>query len=201
MEYDKEEGEIILNRIPSKLDKLALKFTKNLKEYVIVSGYVAILLGRSRATEDIDLLVPKLSKEQFSELWKKLEKDGFQCINTSKIDEAYDVLNEHAIRFYQEEPVPNIEFKIIKNALDEYSFKNKIKVNLNKDVLYISPIEMQIVFKLFLAADETEEEIVADKDIEDARHLYKLFEGKLNKEELIILANKIGVKKRLELLK
>jgi hypothetical protein len=37
-----------------------LSFVKNLEkyfEYVVVSGYVSIVFGRARATEDIDILM------------------------------------------------------------------------------------------------------------------------------------------------
>lgn len=203
MEYDKDKKEIILNRELSELDKFVLSFIKILKKhigYVIVSGYVSILLGRSRATEDVDLLIENISEESFLRLWKELSDNGFECMNTSNSKESYDLLKIQAIRFYKNIPVPNIEFKIINTELDKYSFQNKINVVFKKDSLFISSIELQIVYKLFLAADGTDEELIVDKDIEDARHLYKLFKEKINKEELLIFANKLNVTNKLELL-
>ena len=47
----------------------------------------------------------------------------------------------------------------------------KKKNCLNQYILYISPLELQIPFKLFLGSE---------KDIEDARHLYKIFQKYIN---------------------
>ena len=201
MEYLKEKKEIILNRELNELDKFVLDFCNLLEDYVIVSGYVSILFGRSRSTEDVDLLVPKMNFEKFDKLWKNFEKNGFECINTTDPREGFKMLNEYAIRFFKKKSIPNMEFKMIKTDFDEYSFKNKIKVIINKEVLFVSPLEMQIAFKLFLAADGTKEELGADKDIEDARYIYKLFEDKIDKDELLKIANKLDIIKKLEWLK
>ena len=51
MDYKREERRIILNRELSNLDDFALNFTRIVKKharYVIISGYVSILLGRTR---------------------------------------------------------------------------------------------------------------------------------------------------------
>jgi hypothetical protein len=53
----------------SELDRLVIDFVRVLDKsgtsYVIVSGYIAILLGRSRTTEDVDLFIVPSSKEEF----------------------------------------------------------------------------------------------------------------------------------------
>lgn len=64
-----------------------------------------------------------------------------------------------------------MEVKFPKNELDIWTLKNKKKVILNNEILFISPLELQIPFKLFLGSE---------KDIEDARYLYRLFKDKLN---------------------
>ncbi len=201
MEYNKEKRKIILDKELNNLDKFTFDFINLLNEYVIVSGYVSILLGRSRATEDVDLLVPSMDYKKFENLWVNSEKRGFECMNTSNVQEAFKMLNEHAIRFFKKgSPTPNIEFKTIKTDLDKYSFENKIKVSIYDKTFLISPLELQIAYKLFLASDGTDEELKADKDIEDARHLYQLFKEKINKEEFHDFVNKLGVKKRMRLL-
>jgi hypothetical protein len=192
MEYDTERGIIKSEKILNELDEFIIDFVKNLKEYVIVSGYVSILLGRSRGSEDIDLLVPKMNENEFDDLWEKLMKNSYECINTSKKQEAYEMLEEHAIRFYKDVPIPNIEFKVIKNNLDKYSFENKIKVTLKEANLFISPMEMQIAYKLFLGSD---------KDIEDAKHIYKLFEEKIDQKLLLNFLEDLKVQDKMELIK
>lgn len=191
MEYDSEKREIKCDKILNELDELILDFTSFLENYVIVSGYVAILLGRSRATEDIDLLIPEMDRKDFYILWKRLENNDFECINVSKPEEAFETLKSHAIRFFKNIPMPNIEFKIIKNDLDSYSFENRLRVILKKGDLYISPLELQIAYKLFLGSE---------KDLEDAKHLFKVFEEKINKEELLDFLKRLNVEDKFKLI-
>lgn len=202
MEYYFEKGEIHSSKILNELDKFTIDFIDVLEkysDYVIVSGYVSILLGRSRASEDIDLLIPKMEFHKFKNLFEELLNKGYECVNTSNVKEAYNMLSEHAIRFFEKgSPIPNIEFKIIKTELEEYAFNNKIKVVFGADLLFISPIELQIAFKLFLAAEGTDKELQSDKDIEDARHLYKQFKEKINKVEFLYFIDKLNVGKKLK---
>ncbi len=193
MEYSTKDKTIFLNRELNELDRFVIDFTSLLERYVVVSGYVSILFGRSRATEDIDLLIPKMNIKEFESVWKKIIDNGFECLNTEKIANAFRLLEEHAIRFAKKgKPIPNIEFKIIKNDIDSYSYENKIKAVINKKELFISPIEMQIAYKLFLGSE---------KDLEDAKHLYELFKDKINKEELSSLIKKLNVENRFNAIK
>jgi hypothetical protein len=195
MEYNIEKKEIKLNREFNQLDKFVTDFCSLIKDYVIVSGYVSILFGRSRATEDVDMLIPKMDIEEFKGIWDKIIRSGFECLNTTNIEEAYKSMNNHAIRFARKnKPLPNIEFKLIKNDLDKYSFENKIRVILKNGKLFISPLEMQIAYKLFLAKGGNE------KDIEDAKHLYIIFNEKLNKQELLRLIKLLKVEKQFEII-
>jgi len=196
MEYDAEKREIILKRELSNLDKFVLDFIGVLKkhaDYVIISGYVAILLGRSRATEDVDLIIPRLSKDKLRAIWEEILNSGFICVNSLKFEDASELLQEHAIRFSREKRfVPNIEFKMVKNDLDAYSLENKLTVRIKENIFYISPLELQIAYKLFLGTE---------KDFEDAKHIYELFKEKLNKEELLKLVKLLKVEKEFEVIK
>jgi hypothetical protein len=192
MQYFEDKKEILLNKEINDLDKFVLNFVDLLDNYVIVSGYVSILFGRSRMTEDVDLLVPPMEAKEFNKIWIKLYEGGFWCINTPKSEEAFNMLKEHAIRFSRENvPIPNIEFKVIKNELDKFSYDNKIKVSINSKNLFISPLELQIAYKLFLGSE---------KDLEDARHLYNIFKDKLNKQELDDSINKLNVMDKVKFL-
>jgi hypothetical protein len=192
MRYFKERREIILDKELNNLDKFVIDFTKLLPNYVLVSGYVSILTGRSRATEDVDLLIPKMSFSEFENLWVIFLENGFECINTPKAKDAFEMLREHAIRFARKgRAIPNMEFKFMSNDLHDYSFEKKIKVLLGDFFLFISPLEMQIAYKLFLGSN---------KDFEDAKHLYELFKEDLDFEELKLLLIQLNVKERLELI-
>ncbi len=177
MNINFSKRKIELNKKLNSLDLLTINFCEILNKlninYIIISGYVAILFGRNRASEDIDMFIEKIGFEKFKLLWEELEKK-FECLNTSDATDAYkNYLNsKHALRFSKKgEFIPNIEVKFPKVALDEWGIKNKIKILLNKETLYISPLESQIPFKLFLGTE---------KDIEDAKFLHNLFKDNLD---------------------
>ena len=55
----------------SLLDKFCIDFCKIVERhtpYIIVSGFLAIASGRIRGTEDIDMIIPRLSPTLFSKL-------------------------------------------------------------------------------------------------------------------------------------
>lgn len=190
IEYsDKIKFEKVLN----KLDKFVIDFTRILNElkidYVLVSEYVSILFGRNRSSEDIDLIIEKIDFGRFKELWGRLY-EKFECLNTDNISEAYNeyLLNNISIRFAVKTIyVPNMEVKfphIELNDLDMVSLREKKEVVLNSNTFYISPIELQIAFKVFLGSK---------KDIEDALFLYKLFKNQLNMELIKEFGRKLKI--------
>src|SRR3989338_4441814 len=80
--YWVEEGLIVIHRDLTALDLFLRDFLAVLKkyaDYLVVSGFVSISTGRVRGTEDIDVLVPQLEKEEFSRLFDDLSKNGFWC--------------------------------------------------------------------------------------------------------------------------
>ncbi|MBI2140548.1 hypothetical protein HYU14_06500 [Candidatus Woesearchaeota archaeon] len=168
---------IEIGRELSELDRFTFDFIRVLREhtpYVIVSGYVAILLGRSRASEDIDIFIPPMRLEGVKALVVGLGKAGFECIQAESHDEIFGYLKDkYAVRFARKNAViPNIELKFTKTAVDNLTLKDAITVKIGKDALMISPLEMQIAFK--------EEILKSPKDIEDARHLRNIGEGHLD---------------------
>lgn len=177
MEIEFKGNEIIFSRELSILDNFVLDFanilTENKIKYVIVSGYVAILFGRNRMSEDVDFLIHPITFEKFLKLWLELEK-AYECLNTSDPLDAYNAYlkNHHAIRLAKKGNfIPNIEIKFVRNELDIYSLKYRKQVRIDDKNLSISPLELQIPYKLFLGSE---------KDIEDARFLFRLFKDELN---------------------
>src|SRR3989338_6932800 len=75
------------------LDEFAEEFARIVDKhckYIIVSGFVAIAHGRSRGTEDIDMIIEKLTKEKFVLLHEDLEKSGFECMQSLNPAVIYD---------------------------------------------------------------------------------------------------------------
>jgi predicted nucleotidyltransferase len=72
MEFKFSQKRISIDKEMSHLDKFVFKFCNFLNKekirYVIVSGYISIVFGRSRNTEDIDILVEKINFDKFEKL-------------------------------------------------------------------------------------------------------------------------------------
>ena len=168
----------------SVLDKLKIK-------YVIISGYVSILFGRSRSSEDIDVIIEKLNYDDFSRLWKELLHD-FECIITADPKNAYDeyLMTKHAIRFSKKGIfMPNMEICFPRTGLAEWVLGHKEGMKLNNAEIFISPIELQVTYKIFLGSD---------KDIEDARYLYRLFKDSMDIGLMEEFAGKLKINHRIK---
>ena len=166
-------------RVLSDLDLFTLDFIKILRKhtnYVIVNGYVSILLGRARASEDIDIIIPKMDFPVFLLLLEDIRHGGFYCLNAEKNEDIYEQIKDNlAVRFAKEKTViPNAELKFSKNKIDDITLDRKITVKLQKDEIVISHLEMQIAFK--------EVVLKSPKDMEDARHIRNIAEGHLDYE-------------------
>lgn len=177
------------------LDNFVMEFTRILDKmnirYVLISGYVAILFGRSRSSEDIDIIVEALDFEGFSKLWQEVQKN-LECIITDSVKDAYNeyLTTGHSIRFARKGTfMPNIEMKFPKSELDSWTIKERKVVVLNRYKMFISPMELQVAYKLFLGSE---------KDIEDAKHLYKIFKEHMDKRLLYAFNRKLRVEKLFE---
>lgn len=178
MEYDGET--LVVNRTPSELDEIVLEFTEILDEerieYATVSGYVAILTGRSRATEDIDIVTERLSEERTSALAERLQEAGYWGA-TMPLEELFDTLDDDLRQRIAEEGtmIPNVELWFVKNDFERTVLNDPLTARIGGREIAISPIELQIAYKLFLTAE---------KDFEDALHLYQVFEEQLDEDRL-----------------
>ena len=123
----------------------------------------------------------------FTEFFNLLEKHNYWVINSDSCEDAFDMLNSAlSIRIAKKgDAVPNFEVKFAKKDIDFLSLNNPLKVTLNNHKLLMSPLEIQIPFKIYLGSE---------KDIEDATHIYELFKEKLDKKLMENIANKLKVK-------
>lgn len=189
-------GKIALEREATVLDEFVFRFVDCLDKtgirYVIISGYVAILFGRSRGTEDIDIFIEKIGGEKFSLLWEYLS-EKFECVNAFSSKDGLSCLNEGiAIRFSQPSlPVPNVEVKFVSTPASEYSMENSLKVSLAGKELRVGPLEQQVAFKLFLGSE---------KDLEDAKFLSELFAEQLDKQLLMSWCVRLNTVEKLKLI-
>jgi hypothetical protein len=162
------------------LDRFVLDFLRVLEPrtpYVIVSGYVAILFGRSRGTEDVDILIPRLEEDTFTGLHNALICEGYEFLNAEEVDGLYDMLSQKmGIRVAKtDQIIPNIELKFLKDDIDQSVFQNRVEVVLPDAHMFISPLEIQIAYKIYLGSP---------KDIEDALFLHEIFKEHLDMSHL-----------------
>jgi len=177
----------------SSLDQFVIAFTRILNKsgikYVIISGYVAILFGRNRTSEDVDIIIEKLDLAKFKALWTALLSE-FECLNTTNAEDAYKIylLCGDSIRFSRKgKYVPNMEIKFPNISLDGFdllALNERKEVVVNDNQMFISQIELQIAFKFSLGSD---------KDIEDAVYLYELFKDKLDIKLLRAFSRKLKI--------
>lgn len=185
------DGTLVVDREPNDLDDLAIRFSSILDDldiqHVFVSGYVAILTGRSRATEDIDVLLERVDDETVSALADRLDSAGLWG-PAMPLDTMVEQLNEGANIWVarDDEMVPHLEVKVVDDEFDRASLENRITARLPaaNASLPIGPLELQIAYKLYLAAQ---------KDFEDAVHLYTLFEESLSTPRLEHWVEKLDV--------
>ncbi len=160
------------------LDEFCISFCHVVEQftpYIIVSGFVAISSGRTRATEDIDMIIPRITATEFKNLHEALQ-ETFICVQSDSAEEIYNYLSDNvSVRYtYKNEPLPEMELKFAKNRLDEYQLQTRVKLPLTGLDIWFSSVEMNIAFK--------EEYLKSEKDYKDAEHLRKVYD--INEEEI-----------------
>jgi len=188
--YTVKEDVIVINRDLTELDIFVRDFLEVLKkhsDYLIVSGFVSISTGRTRGTEDIDLLVPIMDQDKFESLFKDLQKNNFWCYQGDYIGEVYPYLKDlQSIRFARaNEMFPNMEFIPINETKKAkfFEFNHPQKVRVQDFEFKIPPIEFEILYKELILGGK--------KDLADAKHLRIFFsditsEDKFNQYKPII---------------
>lgn len=169
------DGEIYIEKPPNALDELVLDivsiFDRLDVQYVVVSGYVAVLLGRSRATEDIDVIVERFDEGVAAKLVRELQAAGYWGA-AMPLEELHSKLEDGLpIRIAEDgHRVPNVELKYPTDRYSRLSLENTVIVTLDRATLRVGSLELQIAYKLRMGAQ---------KDHEDALYLYHLSKERL----------------------
>jgi len=171
------------------LDAFALKFCAVVErhvKYIVVSGFVAISHGRRRTTEDIDMIIERMSKPEFISFHEDLINSGFHCMQSSKVGDVYDYLEEgDGVRYTNNENFfpPEMEVKFVKDELDELQMRTRKKLDFTGLDIWFSSIEFNIAFK--------EELLKSEKDMEDAKHLRIIYKDELDNNFIEEIKSKI----------
>ncbi|MEM4270694.1 MAG: hypothetical protein QXO70_01205 [Candidatus Pacearchaeota archaeon] len=178
----KVDDKTILEKFLEEFVKIVEKHCK----YIVVSGFVAIAHGRSRGTEDIDMIIERLDEKKFKELHEDLIKNGFECMQSSNPEVIFnEYLNQGiGVRYTKQgEFLPEMEVKFAKDELDELQLKERVKLPFTGLNVWFSSIEANIAFK--------EELLKSNKDIEDAKHLRIIYKDSINENKINKIKEKI----------
>lgn len=182
---------LVVDREPNRFDELAIEFSDLASQlginHVFVAGYVAILTGRSRSTEDIDVFIEPCSKSEIDALVAELEAADYWGPAMS-LSEMYGNLSSGTNIWVAPdgEMSPRLEVKFPRDEFDRASLSNAISATVGGETVPIGPLELQIAYKLALGTRT---------DLEDAAHLYTLFGETLSTAQLEYWVEKIGVEK------
>ncbi len=182
MEFEFSGNRIKFSRELSDLDRFVIDLIGIINQvgikYSVISGYLAILFGRPRVTEDVDVFIEDIDYAKFKKFFDILIERGYEFINSANPEDLYNnYLKESlGVRAVKVGSVfPNMEIKLAKSRFDKISMEKQILIEFNGNKIWTSELELQIAFKLYLGSR---------KDIEDARFLFKLFEDKLDSVEI-----------------
>ncbi len=180
--YEMKGDAIVINRDLTELDLFVKKFIDTLKKhanYLIVSGFVSIATGRTRGTEDVDILTMITSKDTFDSLFTDLLKNGFWCYQSDTAEGAYAYFeNLQNIRFAKSgEMFPNVELIPINKEKKAkfFEFTHPQRMIIKDFEFKIPPIEFEILYKELVLRGK--------KDIDDARHLRTFFSDIIKEEK------------------
>ena len=190
-------GTLAVEREPNQLDELAIRFSEILGQFdikhVYIAGYVSILAGRARSTEDVDVLIERIDEEAAVELAETLDEKGYWG-PAMPLTSMYEMLDtgDNIWVAPEDQITPHLEVKFARDEFDRASLQNAITARIGDEAVSIGPLELQIAYKLHLNAQ---------KDIEDAVHLYTLFEESLSVPRLEEWVTRLDVEDEYERLK
>jgi hypothetical protein len=182
-------GDLVVERAPNALDDLAIDFSGLLSErgvdHVFVAGYVAVLTGRPRATNDVDALIEPLSESEVDALVAAMRETGYWG-PAMPLDATFETLDEGTnLRVAPEDQVtPHVALKFVDDEFDDASLEGAIDAHVGGATIPIGSLELQIAYELYLGGQ---------KDLEDAAHPYVLFGETLRRARLEEWVDRLGV--------
>lgn len=167
-------NELKITKTITKLDQFAfdvIEIIEKYTNYVIISGYVSIFFGRSRATEDIDMFIEKMSYDKFLKMYEEFVLKGYEFTvdNPQSLYKDYIEKNDPINVWRKNFPLLRMEIKAALKPSQKQVLNNPVAILIRGRKIKFGPIESQIAYKKYVSKSE--------KDIEDARHLEIVFEG------------------------
>jgi hypothetical protein len=192
-----QNGTLVVEREPNRLDDLAIAFSDVLDrfdvDHVYVAGYVSILAGRARSTEDVDVLIQTVDEATAEELADTLDEMGYWG-PAMPLSSMYEMLEngDNVWVAPDDQVTPHLEVKFVRDEFDRASLETALTARIGNETIPIGQLELQIAYKLRLGAQ---------KDVEDAVHLYTIFEESLSESRLEEWVRRLEVEDEYERLK
>lgn len=115
-------------------------------EHVYIAGYVSILAGRARSTEDVDVLIERIDEEAADELAVTLDEEKVwgPAIPLTSMYETLD--NGDNIWIAPEDQVtPHLEVKFARDEFDRASLENAITARIGGEALTENPRRRRVL--------------------------------------------------------
>lgn len=173
-----------IDPISESLKRLVKYFDENNIPYVVVGGVSVFVLGRSRMTMDVDIILDhtKLNREEFVNY---LRKNNFDA----SLDDFIGFDEESHCTFFYKTGMFRIDVKGIYSSLDQESIERAIVGIYNDIKLKISdPVDL-ILFKLKFGSEQ---------DYEDALAVYIRNKERIDHNFLTKKALKMEIKDELD---
>ena len=136
-----------VDRALNQLDELAIAFSDILDqvgiEHVYIAGYVSILAGRARSTEDVDVLIEPIDEATADTLTTHLEAENFWG-PAMPLSTLYSMLeNGDPVWVAPTDQItPHLEVKTVRDEFDQASLSQAITAQIGSKSIPIGPLEL-----------------------------------------------------------
>ena len=194
-----EDGVLVIDRELSEFDRRAFAFFELLDEvgidYLVVSGYLLLLTGRQRMTEDVDLILSVQTSDRLDELATRLDEEGYVA-NPPPLDRLPEFIEDGHVGVHAEGArVPTFDLSLGKTELERDAFADSLHVEVDDQSLQVTAFEQQIAYILSMLHDPSDHTAM---DFLDALHLYRLFEDQLDMDSLRSYAHRLNAEEALD---
>lgn len=177
-----------MTEFESTLEKLVSLLKSNSIDYVIIGGAAAIIHGRLRTTEDIDVtllteledlgILHKLISSHYSPIWRDSENFFLKNFVLPVVDKETNV---------------RIDFAAGLSEFDRKALERKVQKKFGKIVINICSVEDLIIYKLISSRPQDlldiEELLKINKDNLDQEYMKSTAKGFIEAERSDVLEN------------
>ena len=145
-----------MEKVVKALQRLVRALESARCEYVIVGGLVAIHYGRTRVTQDIDVVV---DTQDLSSLSSALREQGFE-FSQRDLEAAYEERGRVTL-FLPEEAIFHVDLKFASDELDYEVLRGRVRGEVMGVECWVESVEDIVAAKLIYNSSQDEEDVIA----------------------------------------